>query len=402
MFFNTESIHNEIEYFLKIAESALDHSRALETISNDFASMNLKDKNFYKTAIEDYANKVNLAIPSLNLKKEEIINNFMPKIEALISAKNIAETSNQSKAGKTPDWYFYVFKNIRDLLLSDVEIVGKKEVYSYFKTYVSLNFNAKLIAKIVKESETQIINFYHGRTTDTSSSITEAIARGNVRLLDEKPGGDVYRKMDLQSPYGNLLYSSALHTLKNDGDIKAKDLSNYVSSAGVGKPITGANEEKKFEELNNFFNQFGIGFKDESHLTELFNNLYLYSQITGDDYLFLNFKTFLRNLCEKFQQKSAIEFIKNSFKDVLNSNVEKLKTIFRIKFNAKSISTLRDNKLVQVGNEVKLMKSESNTIPSLKLYDLVAKEQNLKVATASFNLLLQSVASEIDYFFNIN
>jgi hypothetical protein len=273
-------------------------SKYLYAVCYEFSLFNLKSSfDDYKTIIEKYVADTNSQIPGANLQSEQVLAYFKDKIENLIKAQNIANNAYQISNNKNQEWFFYVFKNIRDLLITDVKITGKKEVESYFPTYdyffkffSDTKNSIKNIALIVEYCQASMLYLHSPPTQDkVVGKFNEQLTDTVKKILDDpkleiepalKPRQINFRKLDLQSNEGNLLYSSAFHTLHSGATFIAPKVisSNEYLETGKFREL----DAERLTYLNKLFNDLDISFADKNDLSNKCLKLNMYEELTDD------------------------------------------------------------------------------------------------------------------------
>lgn len=417
MFSFSEIIFNKVNYFLnKIAQKTedpieilskkflkdLEKSRAdiLKEINKKFNQIRF-DKNEWETKLNSWIADIKKYLPG-SINEQEIKDEFNKKIKNFIEAKKIAQDSlnfaTLNDINYDRIWFFYTFKNIRDLLIQDIEIKGKKEINAYFPFYQKIERSVGLnIAEIVYQCQLGIYKCYRQPPISIGS-------------YEESNQDKLMRRLDAQSPLGNLMYSSAVHTIRPGARVEPKRIheSHYLS------PPDREFKEEKINILNKVFESIGIHFTKEN-LQDSSLKLRTYTELTNDNEITFPFLKLINEIHTENQGKNEETFITNyinslSFQEI-KTKEKKLKAILSLVFNPTTIDTLKKYKIVQMGDEVKLVEDPNKspmlinlTTEELKKLHNQAKNISAKSISAKdeiINYSLYSLGLKIDNLFKI-
>jgi hypothetical protein len=409
----------------------------------------------YDSKISKYIDNIKSNVPGLKVNEGEILKDFHKKINNLEQARHIAEDGYREiivgGAKKDFFWIFSVLKNIRDLLIQDIDIKGKKEVESYFPIYSKIfKENLDEIASIIERCQSGMLLCYRrpNIANDFQSIIFEKDHQINSPLTQQDK---LMQAMDQQSPMGNLMFSSAVHSIQSGASITSKkiDKAHYLPPA-----LNKGAAKKNLPLLNEIFDTLKINFSGVEDLEEKKLKLKLYTELTGDNEVTFPFnrlvneiiaykergrgkpgaqvssdeeevqaapkapepesptnpgesnpETLVDDTAKDESKKAAAAKLKkqNKINQYLGSNSyneikekkDKLKIIISLKFNQRTIETLQNYKIVQSGDCAKLMEDPgSRSLPNLN-------EEELKKFTKisyriNINYFLESLGSEID------
>jgi hypothetical protein len=408
----------------------------LSNIDQLFKNIKIKEISEYNLEISKYISNVKSKIPGLELNEAEILKDIEKKINNLSEAKRIAEDGyiefigTENKPGKDPFWTFSVLKSIRDLLIQDIDIKGKKQVESYFPIYSKILDKKDLsrISEIIKNCQQGMLLCYRRPVvTNDFQKIIYNKEQPIIIPLTEKD--KLMQVMDQQSPIGNLMFSSAVHSIQSGGVIAAKkiDTSHYLPPA-LDKDST----KDSLPLLNEIFQNINISFQNVNDLENKKLKLKLYTELTGDNEITFPFNRLVNEIIaykkrgrkkkeevvnelpapiptspqdEERKRKEKIQsFINSNSYKKIEENKEKLKTIITLKFDAITINTLQKYKIVQVGSDVKLMEDPGSTsLPNLTEDDLKILSSKTSISQENIIYFLESLSLEINnLLFKIN
>ncbi len=247
------------------------------------------------------------------------------------------------------------------MLSYDIKVTGKKRVSSYFENYSKFlnKENERLIFEMIEKIQKEIINIYENsiRILGNESDITSILNNPDFDLSSLVNKDKQYlRNVDINS--GDMLMYSMLHTIdtKGGGVTRAKNLNNYLNTPQLNdSDYASMNKADKFQLLQNVFKTFDINFSSLDQFKEKYAKLEAYSQISGDNALLYKVSSLIRSIntaknkpLDKFNNLETYQFI--------NDNKVKLKIIFRLKLDPRTIEMLKSYKLVQQGDRCMFIK----------------------------------------------
>jgi hypothetical protein len=380
-------LEKEINYLFKFAqiefaglaenlEKIYEIFKALEDGNLLISTSQLQNE---KPKLDSFFNEKIKSLPGININQEDIDNNFnkiKDKLEKILEAKRIAEAAynillnnndyckinNNDKILKSEynNWIFNVFRDIRNLLLEDIEIIGKKEVESYFPNYKKILYilkepasRAQDLGRIVQFAQEGMLScFYrekYDKQTDIKPILEDIITKPQLNLSLRQSAGSNLLIRDLDSrplpdsPVGNLLISGATHTISAGGSVQAKVLRKYVAGR-----ITSKIREDKIGHLSKLLVKLEISpIINEGDLEKKFLKIKFYTELTGDNEIYLAFSALLNNI-----NSTKVSNIEDEVKELpsfirLKEKKNKLNTILRLVFDQKTIENLSKYCIVQ-------------------------------------------------------